>query len=383
MSDDTVIRGLIIDDSHLFDNVAKHLIDCAQRPKMVFDTAASGAEAMLQFTADPHQVVFLNLHLREDNSMALIKNVKKISWFTDVVGLCERDAPELVLAAMRNFASDVLVVPFTREELREALARCRKRIAVYAKLQGDHKDFSANVESRLKAISHDTKNFISSAGQSLEILENEIRKRKEAPAGPVDWEPLLFYAHNVKDILDFCLENLVEHLDHGLRKKIKNDPLEYDEFDLADMLREVMDDFRPICTHKNIPLHLDGNPMPTPYYGRQGDIYHILTNLIQNSIKYSDPGRAIHLSMEGPLAVDENVGVIRLTVADAGKGIAPDVLPHIFDKGFTGDSTCANTGFGLYFVKKVVEEHNGDVDVESEPDHGTVIRISLPVLLSP
>ena len=383
MSEDTIIRGLIIDDSRLFDNVAKHLVDCSKRPRIVFDTATSGAEAMLQFTADPHQLVFLNLELAEDNSLALLKNIKKISWFTDVVGLCSRESPQLILAAMRNFASDVLLPPFSRKELECALARCKKRIEIYTKIQGDFKNFTINVENRLKAISHDTKNFISSASQSLEILENEIRKLKANPTETVDWEPLLFYSQNVKDILEFCLENLVEHLDHGLRKKIQNDPLEFNEFDLAEMLREVVEDFRPICSHKAIPLLLETEPPPTPYYGRQGDIYHILTNLIQNSIKYSDPGQTIRVSMNGPVPMDENVGIISLMVADSGHGITPEALPHIFDKGFAGDPEAKNSGFGLYFVKKVVEEHNGDVVVQSEPDQGTVISINLPVLLQP
>ncbi len=381
MSKDFVIRTLIIDDADVFDSVAAELLNASALPRIVFDKASSGAEAMLQFTTDPHQLVFLNLELVEDNALALLKSIKTMSWFTDVVAMCRTENIQLILGAMRNHASDVLIPPFSAQDLEQTLSRFVKRQEMYANIQGGSQSIADSVENRLKAISHDTKNYISSAGQSLEILENEILKRKRAHYGEIDWEPLLFYAKNVKDILNFCLENLAGQLDQGLRQKIQNDPLEFNEFDIIAMLREVCEDFLPICSHKQIPLALETSKESVSYYGRQGDIYHLLTNLIQNSIKYSDQGKRIQVCMDGPIHIDENVGYIELNVVDSGRGIAPDILPHIFDKGFAGGSTGNNTGFGLYFVKKVVEEHNGEVFVTSEPGQGTTIQIKLPVLL--
>ena len=66
-------------------------------------------------------------------------------------------------------------------------------------------------------------------------------------------------------------------------------------------------------------------------------------------------------------------------VRDTGQGIPAEKLPHIFDPGFTTKGVGVGTGLGLSIVYQIIQEHEGRVEVESEPGQGTTFKVYLPV----
>ena len=96
----------------------------------------------------------------------------------------------------------------------------------------------------------------------------------------------------------------------------------------------------------------------------------ILEQLLSNAVKYTEKGQ---VSIE----VDEN---LTLTVRDTGIGIAPEDLPRIFEKGFTGYNGRTgkkSTGLGLYLCKRAADKLSHRIAVESEPGKGTAVRLDL------
>ena len=71
---------------------------------------------------------------------------------------------------------------------------------------------------------------------------------------------------------------------------------------------------------------------------------------------------------------------VDVRVADTGSGISPEQMAKIFDPYFTTKQGKSGTGLGLYITKKVVEDHNGSIKVDSTPDVGTTFTIRLPLL---
>lgn len=103
-------------------------------------------------------------------------------------------------------------------------------------------------------------------------------------------------------------------------------------------------------------------------------IMQVITNLVGNAIKYS-PGGEIRLS--GQVRAD----VVILCVSDEGPGIAPDDIPHIFDRFYRAPKMARNTkgaGLGLYLTRAIVEAHGGQIWVDSDGTKGAKICFSLP-----
>lgn len=107
-------------------------------------------------------------------------------------------------------------------------------------------------------------------------------------------------------------------------------------------------------------------------------IAQVLGNLVTNALRYTPAGRSIVLAAE-PAA--EGAGSV-LKIQDYGSGIAPEDLPHIFDRFYRGDQARqqdeGESGLGLAIVKSIIEAHGGTIQVASVVDEGTTFTITLP-----
>jgi signal transduction histidine kinase len=112
-------------------------------------------------------------------------------------------------------------------------------------------------------------------------------------------------------------------------------------------------------------------------------IERMLSNLLSNAVKYTPPGGTINVRA----GMDpERRGWSRIVVEDSGVGIAPENLPHIFDRFYRVRSAQTNKieglGLGLSFVAWIVSAHGGAMHVESRPGQGTKFDIHLPAVAS-
>ncbi len=107
----------------------------------------------------------------------------------------------------------------------------------------------------------------------------------------------------------------------------------------------------------------------------------VLTNLVDNALRHTPPEGTITLRL------DTQDGWARLAVADTGEGIAPEHLPHVFDRFYRTDKARAQpsdgTGLGLAIVKHLVEAHGGRVVAESAPSQGSCFTVWLPLAPAP
>ena len=111
---------------------------------------------------------------------------------------------------------------------------------------------------------------------------------------------------------------------------------------------------------------------------RRGEMMQVISNLIMNSIWGMPAGGKLSISVRDIELPSE--GVV-LTVADNGMGIAPEILPRVFDAFFTTRST-VGTGIGLFIARQFVEGHGGTIGIESSTEsdkHGTTVRVFLPI----
>ena len=114
----------------------------------------------------------------------------------------------------------------------------------------------------------------------------------------------------------------------------------------------------------------------------------VLRNVIGNALRHTPPGTHVRLALrvEGGLA--------RVVVEDDGPGIAPEHLPHVFDRFYRADTArsrsaahglvggSSGAGLGLAIAKHLVEAHDGAIRVQAAPQRGTKVEIDLPQLIS-
>lgn len=144
------------------------------------------------------------------------------------------------------------------------------------------------------------------------------------------------------------------------------------------LLLGVHERFEPAALAEGVALVLD-LPMAVDLV-IQGDAFFLeqaLGNLVQNALAHTPPGGGVTVS------AIRHKQEIQIRVADTGSGIAPEHLPHLFDRYYRADSARARStggfGLGLAIVKSIVQAHGGQIRVESTVGQGTSLTVVLPM----
>ena len=123
---------------------------------------------------------------------------------------------------------------------------------------------------------------------------------------------------------------------------------------------------------KSVDVRLDAPPDVPPVNGFGGELNQVWVNLIDNAIDAVD--KAGHIKV----VVRHDDGWVTVGVVDDGCGIASDHLPRVFDPFFTTKPVGQGTGLGLDISRRIVQRHEGDIEVESRPGR-TEFCVRLPM----
>jgi signal transduction histidine kinase len=105
------------------------------------------------------------------------------------------------------------------------------------------------------------------------------------------------------------------------------------------------------------------------------ELNQVWTNLIHNALQAMDYQGTLNIT------VVESDGFIKVSIQDSGKGILPENMPKIFDAFFTTKAAGEGSGLGLHIIKKIIDKHNGRIEVESRPCC-TIFSVLLPIIPS-
>lgn len=230
----------------------------------------------------------------------------------------------------------------------------------------------------LAMLSHELRNPVGAIGNASHLL-SQIGSQEERAAnvrGIIDRQ-VRHLARIVDDLLD------VSRLTHGLIE------LRKDWVDLGAVVEEAVETSAPLIEAKGHQLALSLTGEPITVHADPARLQQIITNLLDNAAKYTPAGGRISLTVETQPENDvETEGWDRqralIRVRDTGVGMAPELLPRVFDI-FTQaerplDRTDGGLGIGLSLVRSLVEMHGGSVQASSEgPAKGSEFVVSLPV----
>lgn len=143
----------------------------------------------------------------------------------------------------------------------------------------------------------------------------------------------------------------------------------------GELLRTAAEAIAPRAADKDITVKVEAaNDLPA-VAADTTRLGHALGNLLDNALAYTERGGKI------TLAATANDGMVELTVADTGLGIAPEHLPHVFTRFFRipGQSQSTGTGLGLAITREIINAQGGAIACDSRPGKGTVFRMRLPI----
>jgi two-component system NtrC family sensor kinase len=152
------------------------------------------------------------------------------------------------------------------------------------------------------------------------------------------------------------------------------------EIDMNELVKEVilLVNHRAKRLNHNIELRLDRN-IPK-IHADPGNLRQVFMNIIINSMYFTPEGGSITITTETDSETDRSWRErnIKVTVTDTGAGIEPEIIDKIFDPFFTSKPVGEGTGLGLAISHKIVEEHEGSIEVMSHVGAGTSFIIRLP-----
>jgi signal transduction histidine kinase/CheY-like chemotaxis protein len=235
----------------------------------------------------------------------------------------------------------------------------------------------------------------SEAAARTAALENERRLRTEAEAANRGKDQFLsVFSHELRSPLNAILgwnrilavkrsgdaevAAITPRIEHSARAQLKmvNDLLDLARIEtgklriearpmqLAKVVVATIDQTRPAAATKGITLHADIQPGAGQMRGDPDRLQQVVANLLSNGLKFTASGGKITVGLH-------NVGgFTELSVEDSGQGIAPELLPHVFDRFRQGDSSITRhtggLGLGLALVREIVTLHGGTVSAHSD-----------------
>jgi len=161
-----------------------------------------------------------------------------------------------------------------------------------------------------------------------------------------------------------------------------------DSVDLLDCLDTVAGTLRPYAQRRAVDLEVRRPERLAPILADRDQLIQLLTNLIDNAIKYGGEGTPVVIACERLAAAPHGAGplsgraTVRVVVEDDGPGIAREHLPRVTERFFRVDPArsrqLGGTGLGLAIVKHIVRRHRGHLAIESELGRGTRVTVYLP-----
>jgi signal transduction histidine kinase len=174
------------------------------------------------------------------------------------------------------------------------------------------------------------------------------------------------------------LKNMIDQILIFSRLEAGKQPIRIEEIQLTKVINDLKDTFEFLCRQKGIELCWELTRDPLPIHSDATRLKEVISNLLQNAVKYTDRGSITVRSKKMP--TQDSVSV---EVQDTGMGISEQHLTNIFEPFMQVHKTSTENsrggiGLGLSIVKKHLEQMGGTISVESELGKGSIFRIILP-----
>ncbi len=350
------IKILIIDDEEV---VLKSSLRILKNEEYEIDTAPSGIEGLEMAKDKKYDIVITDLMMPKLGGMEILKTLQKEQPDVTVIIFTGYATVETAREALKNGAFDYIPKPFTPDELRDIVKN-----AIASRIDSSQ----TRMLDLMSIVSHELKSPISVVHTTAETLYKGYFGKLD-PGQEKTIETILRNCQYLEDIIR-------NYLDLS-KMELNNIEAFAQQIDLAEeVIRPVVELPEHVANMKKMSIVADLRVKPV-INGDPNLLKILVTNLVNNAIKYGKAETEIRLTLE------EKKGSIVLSVYNEGVGISKeDIEARLFQRFSRlkqkGTEGVKGTGLGLYICKTIAEKHNGSISVESEQGQWIKFIVTLP-----
>jgi two-component system sensor histidine kinase/response regulator len=312
-----------------------------------------------------------------------LRRIREIDPHVAVIMLTGFGALETAQEALRLGANDYINKPFDAREMREVIGRNVERTRLHRtglNASEEIKELNSRLlkelaqKERLASLGQASAEFVHDLGNPLTIVWGYVQllakkleqsEKENGSKGPTSAKELQIIEQNVR----LCRELLTMWQSYG---SVEAAP--HKAISVSGIVQEVVKGVTAMAAQSGVQLKSNLCDEACTLQGDPTQMTRAIQNVIINAVQAASErnGSVIVTCVRKEFYVD-------VRIEDTGLGIAPDKIAKIFDPYFTTKQGKSGTGLGLYITKKVVEDHNGSIKVDSTPDVGTTFTIRLPL----
>ena len=342
-------------------------------------------EGLVKLGEEHFDVILLDLTLPDSQGLASLPPLMAQAPSVPIVVLTNTNDDALAIEAVRRGAQDFLVkrlvnVDVLVRSLQYAIERKRAAVALHeAKeaLEMQVQERTAELKkaqelNQLKSefvsmLSHDFRNPLTTILASAGLLQNGDGKLSEERKRAI-CQRIRAASYNMAHLLDEVL--LIGRADSG---KLECQPT---LLDLESFCRQLLEELQLGADQKNLSLGFVSQDRLGQVALDDRLLRHILLNLLTNAIKYSPEGGMVRLELK------VRQSAVTFRVGDRGIGVPEEEVDKIFNPFYRASNVgrISGNGLGLAMVKRCVEAHRGEIQVESKNEEGTTFTVVLPTL---
>ncbi|HEX6046391.1 MAG TPA: response regulator [Pyrinomonadaceae bacterium] len=370
-------RLLVVDDEESLRITTAAILE---KEGYTVDTASSGDEAIELMHQADYDLVLTDLHMEGGDGLSMLNQIRRNSPLTISVVLTGFASVESAIAALQEGAYDYLVKPCDIDSMKHTIRRGvehRRLMLAEQKARTDLEQLNLDLEQRIVERTAELTRLnaeLAEANRAKDVFLATLSHELRTPLTPVvGWIKLLRSGNldekSVAQALDAIERNawlqskLIDDLLDTSRIATGKLHFEPKPTDLNTIVNAAIDTVRASAAARNIRMSIDICPHTLVVMGEPVRLQQIAWNLISNAIKFTDPGGKVMISTDtdGPNA--------RLRVEDTGVGIAPEFLPHVFDRFKQADGSTSRRhgglGLGLAIADALARMHGGRIEAES------------------
>lgn len=386
----TISRILVVDDDTSLLTALKSALHLRMDDVLV-ETVDSGDAALERLEVSEFDVVITDIKMPGMDGLTLLREIRKCDPDLPALLITGHGQHDLAVQALRGGAFDFIQKPIDRDYLIAALGRAiqiRRLQRTILSQQLELENHAAELEQTVQQRTRTLEDLNQSKDQFLAMLAHELRNPLACIRHAVDLldvSPSPAESH--QDLLN-VMSRQVTHMTHLLddlldvsrisRNEIK---LRIAPVEMGHVLTDAVEALQPMFDeyHHTFILNLPHENVVVK--GDRSRLEQIIVNLLNNAVKYTDPGGRIALSLE----FDESEAII--TVEDNGIGISEQMLQKVFDLFSQVDRSLdrarGGLGIGLTLVKNLVSLHGGSVEAGSDGEgFGSTFIVRLPAAKS-